>query len=204
MARPGDTDRSTDVVRRALAEHGLLLESDARLPSVTTLVAGERIHGSWWGHAKGNLIYWVLEDLDARGEILRAKLVNGKVTLIHRTLWPSLVAVGASGEPWQLEGLGDAARSLFANTRHTGTLRLDRLEAWGHAKKPGDAARELERRLLVHSDDVHTDSGRHAKRLEDWSALKDRLALGTLPDAASAKLALERAAERAGARLPWR
>ena len=203
MARPAETERSAERVRRALTESGVLLEADARLPSVATLVAGEPIHGSWWGHPSGNLIYWVLQDLDEKQAMLRAKLLNGKVTLIHPTLWASLVGVGSAREAWQTQALSDAARSLLERTRRSGPLRLDQLRRWDFAPKVGDVARDLERRLLVHADDVHTDSGRHAKVLEDWPLLAARLSLGTLPGPEAARAALERAPGASGARLPW-
>ena len=78
----------------ALVEHGMLLES-ARgpLPNVAEMVAGEPIAGSWWGHAAGHAIYNALNDLAASPDVLRTRLVNGKVTLVHRRLWPALVRV---------------------------------------------------------------------------------------------------------------
>lgn len=74
-----------------LIEHGMLLQS-ARgpLPNVAELVAGERIAGSWWGHPKGHQIFAELEALDASPDVVRMRLVNGKVTLVHRRLWPAL------------------------------------------------------------------------------------------------------------------
>ncbi len=135
--------------------------------------------------------------------MLHAKLLNGKVTLVHPSLWPSLVAAGSAREPWQTRGLSDAGRSLLDHARAAGTLRLDQLRRWDFARKIGDVARELERRLLVHTDEVHTESGRHAKVLEDWPVLAERLGLGPLPAAEAARLALERAPGANGARLPW-
>jgi hypothetical protein len=126
-----------------------------------------------------------------------------QVTLIHPALWSSLVAVGSAREEWQTRGLSDAGRALLDEVRGAGTLRLDRLPRWEFARKAGDVARELERRLLVHADQVHTDSGRHAKILEDWPVLAARLALGSLPEPEAARLALERAPGASGARLPW-
>lgn len=35
---------------RELKNSGFLLESDTALPSVSGLVAGKAIQGSWWGH----------------------------------------------------------------------------------------------------------------------------------------------------------
>jgi hypothetical protein len=190
-------------VREALAASGLLLEADALLPSVTTLVAREPIRGSWWGHPSGNLIYWVLQDLEEQSAMLRAKLLNGKVTLVAPTLWASLAAAGAAREGWQTRALSAAGRSLLTRTRRAGTLRLDQLRRWEFPRKIGDVARELERRLLVHSYEVHTDSGRHAKVLEDWPVLTQRLGLGPLPEPDAARAALERAPGASGARLPW-
>ena len=78
-----------------LAEQGMLLES-ARgpLPNVAELVAGEPIRGSWWGHAAGHAIYDAVNTLADSPDVVRTRLVNGRVTLIHRRLWPALVRVG--------------------------------------------------------------------------------------------------------------
>ncbi len=77
-----------------LIEHGMLLES-ARgpLPNVAELIAGEPIRGSWWGHAAGHAIFEELNVLADSPDVVRTRLVNGKVTLIHRRLWPALVRV---------------------------------------------------------------------------------------------------------------
>ena len=76
----------------ALVEHGMLLES-ARgpIPNVAELVAGEEIRGSWWGHPSGHAIFEALNVLADSPDVVRTRLVNGKVTLIHRRLWPALV-----------------------------------------------------------------------------------------------------------------
>ena len=77
-----------------LVKHGMLLES-ARgpLPNVAELVAGEPIRGSWWGHQCGHEIFQALNVLADSPDVVRTRLVNGKVTLIHRRLWPALVRV---------------------------------------------------------------------------------------------------------------
>jgi hypothetical protein len=41
----------------------------------------------------------------------------------------------------------------------------------------GEAARELENRLLIHTEEFHADTGAHAKRLETWQAWSDRVGL---------------------------
>jgi len=202
VSRPANTARVAAKVFAELRERRWLLQADPSLPSVASLVAGEPIRGSWWAHPKSNLIYWVLQDLEDSPDVLRLKLVKGKLTLLHRALWLDLVAVGSAGERWQTQALSAAARSLLARTEKSETLRLDQLERWTAAARPGDAARELEGRLLVYSDEVHTESGRHAKVLESWSHLRARLALGALPEPAVARRALEAAIP--GERLvPW-
>ena len=142
---------------RTLADLGLLLESDPKLPSVAGLVAGEPVKGSWWGHPKGHAIFRALRELAARPDVLVCKLVSGKVTFVDRRLWPAVVAVGTAREPWQMSKLSRAARSLLAQVTREGRVEVS-----------GEAVRELERILLIYSEQVHTESGAHAKVLETW------------------------------------
>jgi hypothetical protein len=75
-----------------VARHGLVLAS-ARgpIPSLAEAVAGEPIRGSWWAHPKGREIFRALAQVDDSDQVLRFRLVGGKVTLVHRRLWPALV-----------------------------------------------------------------------------------------------------------------
>ncbi len=204
MPRPTGT---TAALRRVLAElrgHGLLLQSDRQLPNVASIVTGEPIVGSWWSHPRANSVHRVLEDLEDESDLLQAKLINGKVTLIYRDLWPSLFAVALSGEPWQTRGLSQPAGSLRRRVQRAHRVRTDQLLRWSSSVKPGTAARELEKRLLLYSEEVHTDSGKHAKRLETWENLMERRGFSsTLPSVANAKRALETKIATSGARLPW-
>lgn len=77
-----------------LRGHGVVMQS-ARgpVPSLAEWVAGEPIRGSWWGHPSGHEIYRVLNLVRASPEIVATRLIDGKVTLIHRRLWPALVRV---------------------------------------------------------------------------------------------------------------
>ena len=76
-----------------LREHGLLLQQDKRLPDVATAVAGEPIRGSWWAHPRAHAIFACLSELEQHPDTLATKLIAGKVTFIHRRLWPALVRV---------------------------------------------------------------------------------------------------------------
>jgi len=82
-----------------LIEHGMLLES-ARgpLPNLAELVAGERISGSWWAHPSSHAIFDAINSLADSPDVVRTRLVNGKITLIHRRVWPALVRT-ADGFP---------------------------------------------------------------------------------------------------------
>src|SRR3954451_39282 len=81
-------------VMAKLIDEGMLLES-ARgpLPNVAELVAGEPIKGSWWGHRAGHAIFEAINALADSPDVVRLRLVNGKVTLVHRRVWPALVRV---------------------------------------------------------------------------------------------------------------
>ena len=90
----------------ALVERGMLLES-ARgpLPSVAEMVAGEPIRGSWWGHSAGQAIFDALNSLADSPDVVRTRLVNGKVTLVHRRVWPTLARVADRFPPERLAAL---------------------------------------------------------------------------------------------------
>ena len=100
----------------ALVEHGMLLQS-ARgpLPNVAELVAGEPIKGSWWAHPKAHEIFRVLGELDDSPDVVRLRLVNGKVTLVHRRLWAALVRAADRFSPKQLAALHEVHTTTGAH-----------------------------------------------------------------------------------------
>src|SRR5262245_18379406 len=172
--------RLEKAVFRELQRDGLLLESDPRLPSLTHLVAGEPMKNSWWGHPKGSLILKVIRQVVAHRDTAVTKLVSGKVTFVHRKLWPALFAVATSREAWQALKLLAAARALLNNVTRDELLRTD--EQSGDTKSTSRAARELERRLLVYAEQFHSEAGSHAKRLETWEHWAKRVGFsGPLP-----------------------
>jgi hypothetical protein len=77
-------------------EHGVVLAA-ARgpVPSVAEAIAGEPIRGSWWGHPKGKAIFDALGVIADSPDVKCFKLVGGKVTFVHRRLWPAVVALAA-------------------------------------------------------------------------------------------------------------
>jgi hypothetical protein len=89
-------------------QHGVMLES-ARgpLPNLAELVAGEPIRGSWWGHPAGHAIFDAINEVADSAEVVRLRLVNGKVTLVHRRLWPALVRISGRLRPEQLAAVSE-------------------------------------------------------------------------------------------------
>ena len=61
------------------------------IPNLAEYVAGEPIRGSWWGHPAGRDIFAVLTHLMESPDLVATRLINGKITLVHRRLWPALV-----------------------------------------------------------------------------------------------------------------
>jgi hypothetical protein len=122
--------------------------------------------------------------------VITAKLIGGKVTFVHRDLWPALHAVATGGGEWQ-SGLSLDALAIAAQIAAGETVRGG-----------GAAARELEARLLCGSRQVHTEAGKHALELVPWPELIGR---ARLADPEVARRELEAAADSigAGGRLPW-
>lgn len=72
--------------------HGVVLEAARGAePCFVNYVAGEPIKGSWWGHAKGHEIYAFTTKIHDSRSVLICTLAGGKITYIHRRLWPYFV-----------------------------------------------------------------------------------------------------------------
>jgi hypothetical protein len=188
-------------VAAVVAELGLLFVSDPKRESAVHVLTGEFPRGSWWSHPRANDIYDTLQAVERHPDVLLAKLLAGKVTLIHRALWPALLAVVTAREAWQLDGLSPGAVQGLAG--------LDEAEASGAEAEPVSrtVSKELEARLLAHAENVHTSGGKHVTRLQPWRtwAAKAGGPWSPAPPLAQAKQALEAAAARLPPPppLPW-
>jgi hypothetical protein len=184
-----------ECVMNALQAGGVLLLQDKNFPSVVSLVTGERLTGSWWSHPRGKDIFTCLCAIGVHSDVLATKLLAGKVTFLHRRLWPAVLAVGQAREPWQLASLPREVRTLW-----------ERVEQQGSVIASGTIAKEVELRLLAHSDQVHSDSGRHETRLETWRVWSQRIGCATDLTAAEGRTQLETAVSALGGDirgLPW-
>jgi hypothetical protein len=140
-------------------------------------------------------VFDTLSRLADHPDVLFTKLIDEKVTLVHRALWPALLAVASTGAAWQTDGLTADARALLAS-----------LGSATPAVVSKTASKELERRLLAQASEVHTASGRHETRLEPWAAWAARVSARPLASPDEGRAILEAATIAIGAELstlPW-
>jgi len=77
-----------------IEEHGVVLASaKGPVPRLTEAIVNEPIKRSWWAHPKSHQIFAILQAVADSEDVLVCRLVDGKVTFIHRRLWPALVRV---------------------------------------------------------------------------------------------------------------
>lgn len=106
MTRLLDAAAALEFVR----DQGVVLASArGSVPRLIEAILGEPISGNWWSHPKGSAIYNVLAAVSDSDEVLVCRLVGGKVTLVHRRLWPALVRVA---------GRFEAARLAWIREQH--------------------------------------------------------------------------------------
>ena len=97
-------------VFRNLKRHGVLLQTDVRLPNVCALVTGSPVRGSWWAHPGSHEIFRVNCALADHPDVLVVKLISAKLTYVERAFWSYVVAVGRAREAWQVECHSPGAR----------------------------------------------------------------------------------------------
>lgn len=158
-----------DKVFAQLQEDGLLLLSDPDLPSVSGIITGEKIRGSWWSHELGQTIFTVSEMIEDHKDVMIMKLISRKVTFVHRELWNEIYSIGVAREHWQLKKLSSKVRRFLKVVDGVGSTYTYEVRT-SFTPIPADVARELETRLLVHTEQVHTETGKHARVVETWAA----------------------------------
>jgi hypothetical protein len=162
-----DLKKLFDRVFLQLENSGLLLVSDQYFPSVAYTIVQTQRKGSWWSYPEAHTIFALNGMLEDHPDVLVMKLISGKVTFVHRELWGHIYSIASAREDWQMKPLSASARSLLKKVDSEGSIQTDVLGKQ-FDPKPGDAARELEFHLLIHTEQVHTKSGRHAKILQTW------------------------------------
>lgn len=103
-----------------ISEHGVVLVSArGAIPCLTQAIVGEPIKGSWWGHPQGKLIFSLLEAVTESGQVLVCRLVDGKLTMVHRRLWPALASIAPRFAPEQIASI---RQEHTASGRHVNQL----------------------------------------------------------------------------------
>jgi len=99
-----------------VAKHGIVLQA-ARgpVPSFAEYVAGGPIKGSWWAHPNAHEIFALATAVSEHRDILVCKLVGGKVTYVHRRLWPALVKLATR---FEASGLSQVANEHTRSGAH--------------------------------------------------------------------------------------
>jgi len=82
---------------RFVEQHSVVLEGGrGPRPTLAEAVAGEPVHGSWWGHKQGRAIFRATHTVRDCDQILVCRLLGGKITYVHRRLWPAIVRLASS------------------------------------------------------------------------------------------------------------
>ena len=109
--------------------HGIVLESahlpGARVPSFTDAVVGAPVRGNWWNHPKGKAIFWLTRIVRDSNDVLVCRLIDGKITYVHRRLWPALVRIAPEMGKRRLDAIQEKHTSTG---RHV--IRVRKFPAW--------------------------------------------------------------------------
>ena len=126
--------------------NGIVLES-ARgpAPSLAELIAGENIRGSWWRHRKAPQIFQCSRAIRESKDVLVCRLLEGKVTYVHRRLWPALVKLRDQFAPKRMAAIREAHT---AQGKHKTILKA--FPDW----VPPDVFREAARLTLVRAAEM--------------------------------------------------
>jgi hypothetical protein len=89
--RPAASTLRTEVLA-ILKREGVMLESgQGPIPNLVEFIAGEPVKGNWWAHPQSHSIFALTRVVRDSPDVLTCRLVNGKVTFVHRRVWPALV-----------------------------------------------------------------------------------------------------------------
>ena len=146
--------------------HGVVMQS-ARAPGVPSLVdaiAGESVRGSWWGHPKGRLVFRLLGAVYHSPDVLAMRLVRGKLTLVHRRVWPALVRLAAEIGEERLAAVGQehtpSGRHLATRVPYPGWVTPE-VEAAARALGEDEARALLPASFRDHRRDVRGERERN-------------------------------------------
>jgi hypothetical protein len=126
--------------------YGVVLQA-ARgpVPTLAEAVVGGPIRGSWSSHPKGHEIFSVADSISENDEVLVCKLVEGKVTYVHRRLWPALVRLASRFQKGRLAKIWNEHTRTGAHRS-----RVIAFPEW----VPSDVLREARRLSTIEAEQV--------------------------------------------------
>ena len=128
---------NADAAMAFVRRHGIVLVSaKGPAPRLTEAIAGEPIKGSWWAHGKSHQIFAVLQKLEDSPDILVCRFIAGRVTFVHRRLWPAIVKLA---NQFQAEQLAQIRQEHTATGKHVNHLTA--YPGWVPAEILEEAAR---------------------------------------------------------------
>src|ERR1700730_9150098 len=126
-------------------EHGIVLASaKGPVPRLGEAIVDEPIKGSWWAHSKSRQIFAILQAVAESSDILVCRLVEGRVTFVHRRLWPALVRVA---ERFPANQLAQVRKEHTPSGKHVS--RAVPFPNWVPAEVRKEAERIREREALI-------------------------------------------------------
>jgi hypothetical protein len=99
---------TTEEAMAFIRQQGVVLASaKGPVPRLAEVIVDEPINGNWWAHPKSHQIFAILQAVTDSEDILVCRLVDGKVTFVHRRLWPALVRVAERFSPTRVSQVRD-------------------------------------------------------------------------------------------------
>src|SRR5882672_1535231 len=96
-----------------IEQHGVVLASaKGPAPRLAEAIVGGPIKGSWWAHPKSRQIFAVFNAVADSEDVLVCRLVNEKITFVHRRLWPALVRIAPQFSGRQIAQVHEQHTSL--------------------------------------------------------------------------------------------
>jgi hypothetical protein len=126
--------------------HGIVLQAaHGPLPNLAETIAGGAIRGSWWGHPKGKEIFGAAKAICESPNVLVCKLVEGKITYVHRRLWPALIKLAPRFRKQQLAKVWDEHTRSGAHQS-----RREYFPSW----VPSDVMKEAEALSVAEAENI--------------------------------------------------
>jgi hypothetical protein len=119
MSNAGRTRFTAEDAMALVRERGVVLVSaKGSMPSLVEAIVGQPVKGSWWAHPEGKHIYATLGFVTESEEVLVCRLVGGKITLVHRRLWPALARLADRFTPEQISRVREEHTATGRHVSH--------------------------------------------------------------------------------------